>query len=54
MVEAMINIGKNEFLTRQDGWTILKDITLSTHFERTCTVLMRRDGDEILSIKFVN
>ena len=52
-IEPMVNMGKNEILTKQDGWTIYtKDMKPSAHFEHT--VVVRKDGGEILSTRFIN
>ena len=48
-IEPMINIGKKEVYTAQDGWTILtKDGKVSAHYEHT--VAIKADGPHILSL----
>ena len=48
-IEPMINIGKNEVHTAQDGWTILtKDGKVSAHYEHT--IAIKDDGPHILSL----
>ena len=52
-IEPMVNMGKNEILTKQDGWTIYtKDMMPSAHFEHT--IVVRKDCGEILSTTFIN
>ena len=52
-IEPMVNMGKNEILTKKDGWTIYtKDMKPSAHFEHT--IVVRKEGGEILSTRFIN
>ena len=52
-IEPMVNMGKNEILTKEDGWTIYtKDMKPSAHFEHT--IVVRKEGGEILSTRFIN
>lgn len=52
-IEPMVNMGKNEILTKEDGWTIYtKDMMPSAHFEHT--IVVRKDCGEILSTTFIN
>lgn len=47
-IEPMINLGKKEVYTSEDGWTILTaDGKASAHFEHTIAIL--EDGPKILS-----
>ena len=47
-IEPMINLGKKEVYTSEDGWTILTvDGKASAHFEHTIAIL--EDGPRILS-----
>ena len=47
-IEPMINLGKKEVFTDQDGWTVrTKDAKVSVHFEHD--VCVRKDKAEILS-----
>ena len=47
-IEPMINIGKKEVYTSEDGWTILTvDGKASAHFEHTIAIM--EDGPKILS-----
>ena len=47
-IEPMINMGKKEIYTKEDGWTICtKDGLPSAHFEHTITVT--EDGPQILT-----
>ena len=47
-IEPMLNVGGDETLTLDDGWTVItKDRTLSAHFEHTVVIT---DGEpEILT-----
>ena len=47
-IEPMLNVGGDETLTLEDGWTVItKDRTLSAHFEHTVVIT---DGEpEILT-----
>ncbi len=48
-VEPMINIGLEETVTLEDGWSVVtKDGSLSAHFEHT--ILVGEDGPEVLTI----
>ncbi len=48
-VEPMINIGSEETVTLEDGWSVVtKDGSLSAHFEHT--ILVSEDGPEVLTI----
>ena len=48
-IEPMINLGKREVYTSEDGWTILTvDGKASAHFEHTIAIL--EDGPRILSM----
>ncbi len=48
-VEPMINIGSEETVTLEDGWSVVtKDGSLSAHFEHT--ILVGEDGPEVLTI----
>lgn len=52
-IEPMVNMGENEILTKKDGWTIYtKDMKPSAHFEHT--IVVRKEGGEILSTRFIN
>tara|TARA_A100001037_G_scaffold76442_2_gene68549 strand:+ start:4357 stop:5112 length:756 start_codon:yes stop_codon:yes gene_type:complete len=52
-IEPMVNMGKNEILTKKDGWTIYtKDMKPSAHFEHT--IVVRKEGGEILSTRYIN
>jgi len=47
-IEPMINLGKKEVYTSEDGWTILTvDGKASAHFEHTIAIL--EDGPKVLS-----
>jgi methionyl aminopeptidase len=47
-IEPMINLGKKEVYTSEDGWTILTvDGKVSAHFEHTIAIM--EDGPKILS-----
>ncbi len=47
-LEPMINIGKSEVKTKEDGWTMVtKDSSLSAHFEHT--ILIQDNQAEILT-----
>ena len=47
-IEPMINLGKREVYTSEDGWTILTvDGKVSAHFEHTIAIM--EDGPKILS-----
>jgi len=47
-IEPMLNIGGDETLQLEDGWTVITaDRTLSAHFEHT--IVIREDGPEILT-----
>ena len=47
-IEPMINLGKKEVYTSEDGWTILTvDGKASAHFEHTIAIM--EDGPRILS-----
>ena len=47
-IEPMINLGKKEVYTSEDGWTILTvDGKASAHFEHTIAIM--EDGPKILS-----
>jgi len=47
-IEPMINLGKKEVYTDQDGWTVrTKDSKVSVHFEHD--VCVRKDRAEVLS-----
>jgi methionyl aminopeptidase len=47
-IEPMINMGKKEIYTKEDGWTICtKDGLPSAHFEHTITIT--EDGPQILT-----
>ena len=48
-IEPMINAGKKEVYTAEDGWTIFtKDGSPSAHFEHT--IAIKDTGPEILSV----
>ena len=52
-IEPMINMGVKDVVQLKDGWTIVtKDGKPSAHFEHT--VVVRKDGGEILSTRFIN
>ena len=47
-IEPMINLGKKEVYTSEDGWTILTDDgKASAHFEHKIAIM--EDGPKILS-----
>jgi methionyl aminopeptidase len=47
-IEPMINVGGDETLQLEDGWTVIThDRTLSAHFEHT--IVIREEGPEILT-----
>ena len=47
-IEPMVNVGKAEVFTLEDGWTIVTvDRSLSAHFEDT--VAITADGPKILT-----
>ena len=47
-IEPMINLGKKEVYTAEDGWTIFTvDGKVSAHFEHTIAIM--EDGPKILS-----
>ncbi|MDH3216321.1 MAG: type I methionyl aminopeptidase [Candidatus Krumholzibacteria bacterium] len=47
-IEPMINVGKGDVFTKDDGWTVVTaDNSLSAHFEDT--VAITKDGPEILT-----
>ena len=47
-IEPMLNVGGDETLQLDDGWTVITaDRTLSAHFEHT--IVIREDGPEILT-----
>lgn len=47
-IEPMVNLGKKEVRTAQDGWTVFaKDRKPSAHYEHSIAV--RKDGPDILS-----
>jgi methionyl aminopeptidase len=48
-VEPMINIGSEDTVTLEDGWSVVtKDGSLSAHFEHT--ILVSEDGPEVLTV----
>ena len=52
-IEPMVNYGRKEVFTAEDGWTIkTKDGYNSAHFEHTITI--RENGAEILSKSQLN
>jgi methionyl aminopeptidase len=47
-IEPMLNIGKSDIETLDDGWTVVTaDGSLSAHFEHT--VLVKKDSVEVLT-----
>jgi methionyl aminopeptidase len=47
-IEPMLNVGGDETLQLEDGWTVITaDRSLSAHFEHT--VVIRETGPEILT-----
>ena len=48
-IEPMVNLGKEDVLQLNDGWTIItKDGSLSSHYENT--ILITEKAPEILTI----
>ena len=48
-VEPMVNVGGEETVVMDDGWTVVTaDGSLSAHFERTIAVT--DDGPEVLTV----
>ena len=49
-IEPMVNEGKKELYTLEDGWTVkTKDGKMCAHYENT--VVVTKDGYQILTLK---